>query len=165
LKPNTKVVAEHRVDDKMIVSCSGSGYVAVQHDDRDQVRIAAIQARRELRKSINEWRAELIADLTTKHWAMAAVVDYYGERLIRTETRAHIWHELALHGDLSISLREAMQVITRNSTGALRTHDVDRCTVAGTRDWLTEARTMLLDLVAQPEQAGDLLSHLMLMGW
>lgn len=164
LKPGTNVVAEHRVDNEMIVSCRGSGYVAAQDDGRDAVRVAAIQARHALLQDIAEIRAEMLNHLTAKNWSMAVTVDFYGERLIRPETRARIWHKLASHGDLSTSLREALSVVTRNSTGGLITPDVDRAVVSGTRDWLNEARAMLLSLVTLPGVATELLGHLLLIG-
>lgn len=165
LKENTKIVMAHRADKHAIVACRGSGYVGEQSDGRNEVRRTAIQMRHELSPIIAEKRAELIDGLTGKHWAVATAVDFHAEPLVRMETQAHIWHELALHGDLAVSLREALSTVTRGTTGGLHFADIDKCIVAGHRDWLTRARTMLLAMVeAVPATATDLLTSWLMLG-
>lgn len=159
LKPKTKVTAEHRVDDKMIVSCSGSGYVPVQDDGRDDVRRNAIKQRKNLLVTINELRAEMIVDLVEKHWQMAAAMDYYGERLVRLETQARIWHVLALHGEWWTSAMDAVSALT-STTGGLTTADVNLFTQRGIRDWFSQVRGTLTDL-AEQQTDGTMLSHLL----
>lgn len=159
------LITEHRISRHMTVACRGSGYVAEQHDGRDAVRVAAIKARHDLMKDIAEKRAEMLSDLTTRNWTVAVAMDFHGEPLIRMETQAHIWHELALHGELATSLSEALNRLTRGTTSTLHFADVDRCVVAGTRDWLTKARTMLLDLLSeQPAVATDLMNSWLMLG-
>jgi len=159
LKPKTKVTAEHRADTTNLVACGGSGYVPVQEDGRDDVRRNAIKHRKDLLITIGELRAEMLVDLVEKNWQMAAAMDYYGERLVRLETQARIWHVLALHGEWWTSAMDAVSALT-SATGGLTTADVNLFTQRGIRDWLTGVIGTLTNL-AEQQTNGDVLSRLL----
>jgi hypothetical protein len=152
------IVTEHRTDETNLVACGGSGYVSAQGDGRDDVRRKAIKHRKDLLVTIGELRAEMIVDLAEKNWQMAAAMDYYGEKLIRLETQARIWHVLAGHGEWWTSARDAVSALTSAAGNA--TADVNLFTQRGIRDWFSQVRGTLTNL-AEQQTDGTMLAHLL----
>jgi hypothetical protein len=139
----TKFVAEHRIDDKMIVSCRGSGYVPVQDDGRDDVRRHAINQRRQLLIEAGEPRAEIVQRLA-EGWTFNNVADMWGDKLVALETQASLWREVAEHGDQWKALTSVLSMLTRESTSS--------ATADGYRRWLFVVKN---DLGRDAADAGE----------
>lgn len=136
-------VAAHRYDDKNFVDCRGSGYVPVQNDGRDDVRVYAINQQRQLLIEAAEVRTEVQGYLS-KGYAFDSITDMSGAALARLEVQASVWNTLAKDGDWWKTLTYVLSMLCREHCGAN--------TAEGYRQWLFGVKT---DLARMAETSGQ----------
>lgn len=160
---STPTVAAHKHSHypKLIVDCRGSGYGPARNDGRDDVRVKAINARREIMIDVAEKRESFAREMA-KGWTMDLLISMNAEMIVRGETVAEIWQCLAESGDWWATLQKVMAELTQphggdNALGSA----VSALKARGRRDWLTAVRTTLTRLAEKHEDGGDLLASLL----
>lgn len=161
LKRGTQAVSKHRADDASPAMCVGSHCASMKHDGRDETRRTAVLQRVILRAQIEDRRAEMIADLTTKNWDMAITVDYHAARIVPLETQHRLWSPVTVHGDLLIAMQEIIDVLVRGTAGALMLRNMADLVLRGHRDWLSAQRASLINVIEASPRVSETLTNLL----
>lgn len=135
-------------DDTSSGDCPGAGHPSVQDDGRDDVRRYAIRAYGTAHAKAQKTRTEFSAALESAKWTGEGAILAHAADLMRYETVANMWRDLARHGQWITSLAAATRTLTNDPVHESRLVEaLWREERRGVKDWVATGRARMVQAV------------------